>query len=302
MEAWMRKTAGKIAAQISGIVGTDVVLSRHTSFKIGGPADLFVEPVTMTELVMVLSTLRQEEIPVYLLGSGTNLLVSDAGYRGAVVRLAGEFKQFIYGNYCVDAGAAVPLARLAVDAGKRGLAGLDFAAGIPGTVGGALVMNAGAHGSAIGDLLTEAQILDEKLNLHSFTAEDLGLSYRKSNITSGSVVCRVKLRLLQGERETQEKKCDQYLHFRRKHQPRQPNAGSIFKNPPHDSAGRLIEAAGLKGRRVGGAMISELHANFIVNCGNASAADVWYLLEMAREEVARQFGVNLELEIRLLGY
>ncbi|MBT9140584.1 MAG: UDP-N-acetylenolpyruvoylglucosamine reductase [Dehalococcoidia bacterium] len=298
----MRKTAEKITAQVSGIVRTDEVLSRHTSFKIGGPADLFVEPVTMMELVIVLSILRQEEIPVYLLGSGTNLLVSDAGYRGAVVRLAGEFKQFVYENCCVEAGAAVPLAWLASDAGQRGLAGLDFAAGIPGTVGGALVMNAGAHGSVIGDVLTEALILDEKLRLHSFAAEDLGLFYRKSNITSGSVVCRVKLRLSQGEKEIQARKCGQYLRFRREHQPHQPNAGSIFKNPPHDFAGRLIEAAGLKGRRVGGAMISDLHANFIVNCGNASATDVRNLLEMAREEVARQFGVNLELEIRLLGY
>lgn len=298
----MRKTAEKIAAQVSGIVRTDEVLSRHTSFKIGGPADLFVEPLTMTELVTVLSTLRQEEIPLYLLGSGTNLLVSDAGYRGAVVRLAGEFKQFVYGDCCVESGAAVPLARLASESSQRGLAGLDFAAGIPGTVGGALVMNAGAHGSAISDVLTEALILDEKLSLHSLAAGDLGLSYRKSNITSGSVVCRVKLRLSQGKREVELKKCGQHLRFRREHQPLQPNAGSIFKNPPHDSAGRLIEAAGLKGRRVGGAMISELHANFIVNCGNASAADVWFLLEMAREEVAKQFGINLELEIRLLGY
>ncbi|MBS4008058.1 MAG: UDP-N-acetylmuramate dehydrogenase [Clostridium sp.] len=298
----MRNTAEKIASQISGIVRSDELLSRHTSFKIGGPVDLFVEPLTMTDLIIVLSILRREEIPYYLLGSGTNLLVSDAGYRGAVVRLAGEFKQFAYENCCVEAGAAVPLARLASDAGRRGLAGLDFAAGIPGTVGGALVMNAGAHGSAIGNVLLEALILDEKLCLHSFAAKDLGLSYRKSNITSASVVCRVKLRLSQGERDLQAKICGQHLRFRREHQPLQPNAGSIFKNPPHDFAGRLIEAAGLKGRRAGGAMISDLHANFIVNCGNASAADVWFLLEMAREEVARQFGVNLELEIRLLGY
>ena len=298
----MKKTAEKLASKISGIVRTEEALSRHTSFKIGGPADLFVEPVTMTELVTVLSILRQEGIAVYLLGSGTNLLVSDAGYRGAVVRLGGEFKQFEFEGYCVEAGAAVPLARLAGDAGQRGLAGLDFAAGIPGTVGGALVMNAGAHGSAISDVLKEAQILDEELSLHRFTAEELGLSYRKSNITSGAVVCRVKLQLLPGERELQAKNRGQYLCFRQERQPRQPNAGSIFKNPPHDSAGRLIEAAGLKGRRAGGAMISEMHANFIVNCGNACSADVWFLLETAREEVARQFGVKLELEICLLGY
>jgi len=298
----MKKTAEKLASQIGGIVRTEEALSRHTSFKIGGPADLFVEPVTMTELVIVLSILRQEGIPVYLLGSGTNLLVSDAGYRGAVVRLGGEFKQFEFGGCCVETGAAVPLARLAADAGQRGLAGLDFAAGIPGTVGGALVMNAGAHGSAISDVLKEAQILDKELSLHRFTAEDLGLSYRKSNLAPGSVVCRVKLQLLPGERESLAKKRGQYLCFRQERQPRQPNAGSIFKNPPHDSAGRLIEAAGLKGRRAGGAMISEMHANFIVNCGNASSADVWYLLETAREEVVKQFGVKLELEIRLLGY
>lgn len=298
----MKKTAEKLAAQITGNVRTGEPLSRYTSLKIGGPAGLFIEPVSMSELVLVLSVLRQEDIPVYILGSGTNLLVSDAGYHGAVVRLAGEFKQFTFENNRVEAGAAVPLTRLARNACQRSLAGLDFAVGIPGTVGGALVMNAGAHAAAICDVLAEAQILDDKLKLHRVTAEDLGLSYRKSNIVSGSVVCSVKLQLLPGKREVQVKKCVQYLRFRQERQPHQPNAGSIFKNPPHDSAGRLIEAAGLKGRRAGGAMISELHANFIVNCGNANAAEVWFLLETAREEVARQFGIKLELEIRLLGY
>lgn len=298
----MERIARELDSKISGPVRTGETLSRYTSFRIGGPADLYVEPATTDELVVVLATLRQEGIPCFVLGSGTNLLVSDSGYRGAVLRLGGQFCQYAINGLVVNAGAAVNLAMLANDACRRGLAGLEFAAGIPGSVGGALVMNAGAHGGAISDCLREAVLLDRSLALHTLASDALGLSYRQSSLPSDSIVCSVSLLLQPGDPVILERMRRQHLAFRRDRQPRQPNAGSIFKNPPGDGAGRLIEAAGLKGRRVGGAMISPQHANFFVNCGEATARDVFSLIDMTREEVANRFGVMLELEIRLLGY
>jgi UDP-N-acetylmuramate dehydrogenase len=301
MEESMKQTAEILAAQISGAVRVNEPLFRHTSFKIGGPADVFIEPNTTMELITVLRYVKQEKIPFFILGNGTNLLVSDEGYRGVVVRLGGEFSQFAYQEDLVVAGAAVPLAKLANDACKRGLGGLDFAAGIPGTLGGALVMNAGAHGRAVSDVLVNADILSGELELQTFAVDELGLTYRKSNIPIGAVVCGVTFRLRFGDRDTLTQTCKEYLGFRRERQPRQPSAGSIFKNPPGDAAGRLIEAAGLKGRRCGGAMISEVHTNFFVNYDNATARDVFSLIETVKKEVLKQFGQTLELEIRLLG-
>ncbi|MDW7652434.1 MAG: UDP-N-acetylmuramate dehydrogenase [Bacillota bacterium] len=298
----MENIAQELTAKIGGPVRTGEPLSRYTSFKIGGPADLYVEPETTAELVAVLTVLRQKGIPWFILGSGTNLLVNDRGYRGAVLRLGGDFCRTAYDGPVVEAGAAVKLAVLARDAGRRGLAGLEFAAGIPGSVGGALVMNAGAHGGAVSDCLLEAVVLDRDLELHRLAHDALGLSYRKSSLPPESVVCSVKLGLKPGNKEALEEKSREYLAFRRDRQPRQPNAGSIFKNPPSDAAGRLIEAAGLKGHRSGGAKISEVHANFIVNCGEATAEDVLSLIETAKASVVKQFGVTLELEVRLLGY
>lgn len=298
----MNRVAHMLSKNISGTVKTGELMSRHTSFKIGGPADLFVEPLNTAELVTVLTCLREEGIPQFLLGNGTNLLVSDSGYRGAVVRLAGEFREFSFDSLMVNAGAAVKLAVLAKHACERGLGGLDFAAGIPGTVGGALVMNAGAHGSSFDKHLVDAVILTQNLEVHTLVPQQLGLSYRKSNLPFDSVVCCVRLKLESGDREELAISCRERLRFRGERQPRQPNAGSIFKNPPQDVAGRLIEAAGLKGRRVGGAMVSDKHANFIVNCGGAMASDVLALIEIVQNDVAKKFNVELELEIRLLGY
>ncbi|NLM45899.1 MAG: UDP-N-acetylmuramate dehydrogenase [Firmicutes bacterium] len=298
----MEQIARKLAAKITGAVRTKEPLCRHTSLKIGGPADLFVEPATREELAFTLACLRQAGVEWFLLGNGTNLLVHDAGFRGAVIRLAGDFCRYEFDGMTIHAGAAVSLAHLAREAVRRGCAGLAFAAGIPGTVGGALVTNAGAHGASLGDVVAEAQIMDESGELHTCLPESLGLAYRKSSIPPAHVVCAVTLQLTAGDREELERQCrDDYL-FRRKHQPHQPNAGSIFKNPPGEVAGRLIEAAGLKGCRVGGAVISAIHANFIVNDGQATAADVMALIEKARAEVAGKFGIELELEICLLGY
>lgn len=297
----MKQIAELLAAGISGPVKCHEPLSRHTSFRIGGPADLYLQPRTTAELISTLTLLREKGIPYFLLGSGTNVLVTDSGFRGAVISLDGDFAQFTYESTIVTSGAAVPLARLAGDACDRSLSGLEFATGIPGSVGGALFMNAGAHGRATGDILLDAEILDHTLSLHTFRAEELQLSYRASGIATGAIVCFARFSLSPGKREDIQRKRQEFFDFRRSRQPRQPNAGSIFKNPPQDAAGRLIDAAGLRGHRSGGAKISELHANFIVNCGNATATDVLTLIELAKEIVHKKFGISLALEIQVLG-
>ncbi len=298
----MEQIVKSLAAVVSGLVKTQEPMSRHTSFQIGGPADLYLQPQTTTELISALTLLKEKGIPYFLLGRGTNILVGDGGYRGAVIGLAGDFMQFSYEGTIVRSGAAVPLPRLAGNACKREMSGLEFATGIPGSVGGALFMNAGAHGRSVGDILVDAEILDcAALSLHTFRASDLMLSYRTSGIAEGSVVCFARFALSPGKMEDIERKRREFTDFRRLRQPRQPSAGSIFKNPPQDAAGRLIEAAGLKGRRSGGAKISEIHANFIVNCGNATATDVLTLIEWAKEAVDRKFGISLALEIQVLG-
>ncbi|NLZ93455.1 MAG: UDP-N-acetylmuramate dehydrogenase [Firmicutes bacterium] len=298
----MQSVAHEIAANITGKVKLQEPLKYHTSFKIGGPADLYVQVQNVRELVYVLSLLQQNGIPWFILGNGTNLLVHDEGYRGSVIHLSGKFKDFKFNGLMLEAGAAVPLAVLARRANSLGLSGLTFAGGIPGTVGGAVVMNAGAHGHCLSEVLVDVQILDSSLELHTCQASELGLNYRKSKISSSEIICFVRFQLEAGDKVELERQSRDYLMFRHNRQPRQPNAGSIFKNPPDTAAGSLIEAAGLKGYRVGGAMISDIHANFIVNCQQATAQDVMTLINIVRRKVAQQFGIELELEVRLLGY
>jgi UDP-N-acetylmuramate dehydrogenase len=302
-EVHMEKIAREIAAKITGPVKRSVPLKNYTSIKIGGPADLFIEPQNISELAYVTASLQKAGIPCFILGSGTNLLVHDRGYRGAVIRLGGEFKKYCFTGLQVVAGAAVPLPLLVGEACRRGLSGLEFAAGIPGTTGGALVMNAGAHGSSLGDLLVKAEIFScSSQEVHTYLPEELELSYRKSSILPGQVVCSVTLQLEKRAMAEITAECEEFLQYRKKRQPLQPSAGSIFKNPPGGIAGRLIENAGLKGCRLGGAMVSDVHANFIVNFRQASSEDVTKLIDMVRTEVAKKFGVELELEVRLLGY
>lgn len=297
----MEYLARLLREKITGPVRTAEPLSRHTSFRVGGPAALFVEPQSLAELVMVLSLCREQAISCFILGGGTNLLVSDRGVNGVVVRLGGEFKTFFYAGLTVDCGAGVPLPTLALDVCGKGWSNLEFAVGIPGTLGGALVMNAGAHGQSIGQFVEEAVVLDRDLRLHSLVGQQLCFSYRESHLEPGTVVCRVKIQLAPRHHEEIRQKCEEALLFRRKRQPRQPSAGSVFKNPPGQAAGRLLEDAGLKGLRVGGAMFSTVHANFIVNCGGATAADIISLIGQARTAVREKYGVDLSLEIKLLG-
>ncbi len=281
-------------------------LAPYTSIKIGGPADYFLEVEEHDALAQALRILDRYGIPSCLLGKGSNVLVSDLGVRGAVLRLGGRFKQIERreenGEVFITVGAAYPVAQLVREAARSGYTGLEFAEGIPGSVGGALVMNAGAYGTEMEKIVDRVEGITHKGEPLSFSREELTFSYRESHLPSGTIVTRVRMRLSKGEVEEVGLRVRELVARRKKSQPSgYPNSGSMFRNPPGDFAGRLIEAAGLKGRRMGRAEISERHANFIVNLGGAKAGEVKGLMELARAEVKKIFAIELEAEVRLLG-
>jgi len=281
-------------------------LARYTSMKIGGPADYFIEVESGAVLAVVLPLLRRFDIAVSLFGNGSNVLVSDRGVRGAVIRLAGEFKKISWqdeGEFVrVQVGAAYAVSLFVREAARKGYAGLEFAEGIPGSVGGALVMNAGAYGSEFERVVEQVETVSPTGEPIMFTRAQMTFSYRDSHLPTGTVVTRVTLRLRKAEAAEVDSKLRALVGKRKSSQPSGfPNSGSMFRNPPGDYAGRLIEAAGLKGKRIGQAQIAERHANFIVNLGGAKAKDVRRLMDLARAEVKRQFGVELIAEVKLLG-
>jgi UDP-N-acetylmuramate dehydrogenase len=293
--------------RVSGLrVKTDEPLGKYTSMKVGGPADYLVEAETGPALGEALRRLDRNGISFWLLGKGSNVLVSDLGIRGAVVRLGKEFMRIEWreekSGPAVIAGAAYPVARLAREAVKRGYTGLEFAEGIPGSIGGALVMNAGAYGSEMERVVEKVEGLSRTGEEIRLSRADLAFSYRKTELPADFVVTRVRLRLERGAPEAMRRKLDELLKKRKSSQPSGlPNSGSMFQNPPGDFAGRLIEAAGLKGRKIGKAQISERHANFIVNLGGARSEDVRRLMDLARSEVKAKFGVDLKPEVRMIG-
>ena len=241
-----------------------------------------------------------------LLGNGSNVLISDRGVRGAVIHLTGEFKKIEWRDggdaIEVEVGAAYAVTRLARQAARKGYAGLEFAEGIPGSVGGALVMNAGAYGSEIEKIVERVDAIDHDGQALVFSRAQMTFSYRDSHLPAGTVVTGVVLRLRRGEAAQVNARLRELVGKRKSSQPSGfPNSGSMFRNPPGDFAGRLIEASGLKGRRNGQAQIAERHANFIVNLGGAKATEVRQLMELAESEVRRRFNINLIAEVKYLG-
>ena len=298
-----------LMAHLGPVAGIAVAhsLRRHTSFQIGGPADLFVEPMSIEALSDVLAAAHQAGVPVTCLGGGTNVLVSDAGVRGLVVHLG---KAFAYiretgqdeTGVSFEVGAATRFIRLAKETASRGLAGLEFAAGIPGSVGGAAQMNAGAFGGEISQPLTSMTLVTLEGRIVEKQREELQFSYRKLAFDRPAVIASLRFRLLRSSVGVLQQAVARVQEKRRRNQPAgYPNAGSIFKNPPGEYAGRLIEKAGLKGTTKGGAQVSAEHANFIINLGAATAADVRELMCLVQEEVWKRCGVWLEPEVRLLG-
>lgn len=278
-------------------------LSVHTTFRIGGPAEWLVEVPTLRGLRSLLAAIEGAGVPFHLLGLGSNVLVPDEGLAGVVVRLSGYFCRLRVAGTRVSAGAAMPLARLARRMSSRGLVGLEALSGFPSTVGGAVFMNAGCYGTEIKDLLVHAWLVDRSGGLRRIGVADLGAGYRSTLLQDGDeIVTRACFALERGEPAAALERIRELNRRRRASLPSGfPNAGSIFRNPPGDYAGRLIEAVGLKGRRRGDAEISERHANVIVNRGHALAADVLELMSQARRSVSERFGVVLEPEIVLTG-
>lgn len=301
---------GRLAERLGEAVAFDVPLAPRVAFRIGGPADALVRPRTAAELAATLELVDAEGLPLTVLGTGSNVLVRDGGIRGVVLRLAGELADFWIdpprdGRASIRVGAGALNAPLVAAALGRSLLGLEFLATIPGTFGGALIMNAGAHGGEIGGFVRSVRLLDAERRERERPAADCGFVYRGSAFAPGELLLSAVLELPVASPEAIEAARAHLTELRarrRRTQPiGQPNAGSIFKNPPGDHAGRLIEACGLKGRRVGGAAISPLHANFIVNEGGATARDVEALAELARSAVEARFGVSLEWEVKRIG-
>ncbi len=315
----------------------DVALAGLTTMKVGGFADYFATATTVHDLMATVRWARRVDLPYFVLGGGSNVLISDAGVRGLVIHNRCRTVRIETGRVdeapCCDsevrhqvdtrpylfAESGVALAGLARRSVREGLTGLEWAVSVPGTVGGATVGNAGAHGGAVHDNLANALLLDGSGDLQQWTLADFRYRYRRSALKEsrfehplragfGPVVLSANFRLARGNRDEIEARADQFLQHRRRTQPAEPSLGSTFENPPGDFAGRLIEAAELKGARVGGASISERHANFIVNVGAkrgdispATAGDVMALIEQVQSTVQREFGVSLMPEVQRVG-
>lgn len=287
---------------MSGRLGArDHPLREHTSLRIGGPADYYVRARTEDDLLGAIKVAREHELRVFLLGGGTNLLVSDRGIRGVV--LHNGWSETTVDGTLVTAASGTPLASVAAVAARSGISGLEWMATVPGTVGGAVHGNAGAFGSETADALVDATLVD--LNGDTWTQENaaFGYSYRTSSLQGTPVIClQARFRGVSGDRAAAVAKIKEMANQRIAKQPlAQPNTGSIFRNPEGDHAGRLIEACGLKGARVGGAEVSRKHANFIVNTGDATAADVWALMQRCMAEVRERFGIELVPEVERVG-
>lgn len=277
-------------------------MSRHTTFRAGGPADYYLKP-EISQTAEVLNLCREEGIPVQIIGNGSNLLVGDGGIRGVVLELASHAAGIYREGSDLIAQAGVSLAKAAQEAAKGSLSGLEFASGIPGTVGGAVIMNAGAYGGEIKDVLRWARVLLPDGSVRAFDNDELEFSYRHSRIPGlGGVVLEATFRLKPGEEDQIRARMEQLREQRNLKQPLEyPSAGSTFKRPEGYFAGKLIMDAGLSGFRVGDAQVSEKHCGFVVNRGNATAKEIRNLIEEVQRRVQEKFGVTLEPEVRMIG-
>ena len=298
-----------IKVRLEQIVGsesvkTDEPMSLHTTFRIGGKADYFVLPKTKEQISELIDYCKKEEIAYYVIGNGSNLLVGDKGFRGVIIQIDRAFGEIVFlDEQTVKAQAGVMLSKLAAEVAERSLTGFEFASGIPGTLGGAVYMNAGAYGGEIKDCIVSALILDENNEMRTLSKEELELTYRNSIVAKkGYTVLEAVFRFEKGEKEAILSKMAELNAQRREKQPLSfPSAGSTFKRPEGYFAGKLIMDVGLRGFRIGGAMVSEKHCGFVVNAGNATAKDVTMLMEEVDKIVFEKFGVHLEPEVRFLG-
>lgn len=284
-------------------VFTGEAMSRHTTFKIGGPADYFLMPDKDTDVGRIVKICKESAIPYFILGNGSNLLVGDGGYRGAVIQIYKNMSAVTVEGTKITVQAGALLSSVAAAAKNAALTGFEFAGGIPGTMGGAVVMNAGAYGGEMKDVLTEVTVMDEEGEIVTLPADKLELGYRTSIIkTAGYIVLEAKLQLKEGNPEVIRETMKDLTIRRTTKQPLEyPSAGSTFKRPEGYFAGKLIMDSGLAGYQVGGAQVSEKHCGFVINAGGATARDVRTLMDNVRDIVYKKYGVTLEPEVKFLG-
>ncbi|MEN6413242.1 MAG: UDP-N-acetylmuramate dehydrogenase [Veillonellales bacterium] len=282
---------------------TDELMSRHTTFRIGGPADFLVLPASVGEVAAALDIAKKCEVPVIVLGNGSNILVRDKGIRGMVIKFGRDMGYVRHAGTTVIAGAGALLARVSRYAAEQGLGGMEFAVGIPGSIGGAVFMNAGAYEGEMGGVVSAVSAVCPDGRMQRFNKSESGFSYRHSIFQhNGCVICEVELSLYKGEHTHIHTKMGDYTLKRKTKQPvEMPSAGSTFKRPAGHYAGTLIDQAGLKGLKIGGAQVSIKHAGFIVNAGGATAQDVLSLIEEVQRRVYEKSGVKLQPEVRILG-
>lgn len=298
----------KIKQQFYELLGEEKVLieepmSRHTTFRIGGPADYFLIPETVHEIREILKICREENLPYFILGNGSNLLVSDKGYRGVIIQLYRNISRVSVEGTCIRAQAGALLSAIAAAAKNASLTGFEFAGGIPGTLGGAVVMNAGAYGGEMKDVLSEVTVLDKNGEILTLSSGELKMGYRTSIVKSAEyLVLEASISLKEGNQEEIRDRMKELTEQRTSKQPLEyPSAGSTFKRPEGYFAGKLIMDCGLRGYCVGGAQVSEKHCGFVINTGNATAEDVRILMKNVFDMVYEKFGVILEPEVKFLG-
>ena len=280
----------------------DESLAKYTSFRVGGPCDCMVTPRTPEELAMALKACRENGIPYFILGNGTNVIALDEGYRGAVIHIGKAFSDISCEGNVITARAGALLAAVSKRACDQDLTGLEFAGGIPGSVGGGIVMNAGAYGGELKQVVTRVTAMDPEGKIRTYSGEECGFGYRKSIFQqNGQIVLEAVFELQPGDPEEIRAVMEDLMHRRNTKQPlNYPSAGSTFKRPEGYFAGKLIEDSGLKGVSVGGAAVSELHAGFVINKGDATAADILALMELIRNTVYDNYHVMLQPEVRLI--
>ena len=278
-------------------------LKKHTTYGIGGPADLMIFPKSKQDLIKVIEIINENKIQLTILGSGSNVLVSDNGIRGAVISLKNSLKQIEVDDNILYAECGTMLGKIVKHAVKNNLIGLENLNGVPGTLGGALIMNAGAWGGEISENLIHVEVINSKSEIQKIQKKDLNFSYRQSSFNKDDILLSAKFNLKKADKDIIKENFIEAQSGRKKSQPlNKRSAGSLFKNPKNNSAGKLLDEAGLKGFSIGDAKISEKHANFFINDGDASSRDMLMLIRKAHKEVKDKFNVNLSLEVKLMGF
>ena len=278
-------------------------LKKHTTYGIGGPADLMIFPKSKQDLIKVIEIINENKIQLTILGSGSNVLVSDNGIRGAVISLKNSLKKIEVDDNILYAECGTMLGKIVKHAVKNNLIGLENLNGVPGTLGGALIMNAGAWGGEISENLVHVEIMNSKNEIQKIQKKDLNFSYRQSSFNKDDILLSAKFNLKKADKDIIKENFIEAQSGRKKSQPlNKRSAGSLFKNPKNNSAGKLLDEAGLKGFSIGDAKISEKHANFFINDGDATSKDMLMLIKKAHKEVKDKFNVNLSLEVKLMGF